>query len=642
MKNKETIIGWILIVILMGGYVFFGTKKAKEDQKVKQEQLKAEKLEKDREKAAQAFTSAANDTTKGNDTTKVAANIKKDSVAVSAQFGAFANATKGDEKLVVIENDLQKITLTSKGGQIKSVELKKYKTWDKKPLILFTDKTNSLSYLLPIENNQFIDTRQLYFEPTGDGFVVSGDSSKTFTMRLSAGEGKYFEQRFTLKGNSYLINYDISLVGLNTIIPNNNNFISVNWNNYLNNVEHNIQLERRYSALYYKYNQSDVGHIGEDKENEEMITDAPLEWISYKQQFFNTTLFSSKGDFHTGCKLKSKFKKDSVDYVKDFDARFTIPYNNTANQTYNFQLYIGPNSFNTLASLHKSVESIIKLSPDFWLFSWIRYITRVIIFIFSLFNSVHLNYGIIILLMTILLKVVLHPLTAKSIESSAKMKILAPEIAALKEKYGDDQTKFSQEQMKLFNRAGVNQFGGCLPMVIQMPILMAMYYFFPTSIELRQQPFLWATDLSSYDSIVTFSKVTLPVFGSTLNHISLFTILMTITSVGQAIMNNQLNPMNNQQPGMKYMPYIMPLFLMFMFNDFPAALTYYYLLQNLLGIGHQWIIQKFFIDDAKLRKQIEENKKNPKPVSGWQKRLADMQKQNEVRASGGSPKGRNK
>lgn len=639
MKNKETIIGYILLIVLFVGFSIYTTNKAQKELKAKQEQAKTEKLEKERQKALQPPASTVvtgSDSGKVVTTAEVIAKAEKDSTVASAQYGAFAGALKGEEKLFVIENDLQKITLTSKGGQIKSVELKKYKTWNKKPLILFTDKTNAISYQLPIENNQFADTRQFYFEPVGEPFVVSGDSSKTFALRLNAGNGKYFEQRFTLKGNSYLLNYDINLVGLNSIIPANNNFISVSWDNYLTNVEANLLYERRYSSLYYKYNKSDVGHIGEDKENEEFSAVAPLEWISYKQQFFNTTLFSPKGDFHTGCQLKSHYQKDSTGYVKEFVSKFTIPYNNTASQTYNFQYYIGPNSYNGLAAIDRNVESIIKLSPDFWLFSWIRYITRFIIWVFSWFNSVHLNYGIIILLMTLLLKLVLHPLTAKSIESSAKMKILAPELAALKEKYADDQTKFGQEQMKLYNRAGVSPFGGCLPLLIQMPILMAMYYFFPTSIELRQQPFLWATDLSSYDSIVTFSKFTLPIFGSTLNHISLFTILMTITSVGQAVMNNQLNAANAQQPGMKYMPYIMPLFLMFMFNDFPAALTYYYLLQNLLGIGHQWIIQKFFINEAKLRKQIEENKKNPKPVSSWQKKLADMQRQNEQRANGGA------
>lgn len=624
MKNKETLVGWILMIALMIGFVFYQNKKMIEEQKLKKEQQKTEQSKKATPPAPDKPTAGAANPVASTDNS---ASTTKDSTAANSQYGAFAAAATGEEKLFVIENDVEKITLTNKGGQIKSVELKQYKTWDKKPLILFTDKTNSIGYQFPIENNQVVDTRQFYFEPVGEGFTVSGDASKTFTLRLNAGDGKHLDQKFTLKGNSYLLGYDVSFVGLNKVIPSSNTYINATWSSTLSNVEHNLQLERRYSALYFKYNKSDVTHLNEDKENDELVFDAPLEWISFKQQFFNTTLFSNAGEFHKG-KLKTHFGKDETTYVKQYEANFTMPYKSADSVGYSMQYYIGPNDYNTLAKLNKDVESIIKLSPDFWLFSWIRYITRFIIWVFSWFNSVHLNYGIIILLMTIILKLVLHPLTAKSIESAAKMKILAPELAALKEKYGDDQTKIGQEQMKIYSKAGVSPFGGCLPLLIQMPILMAMYYFFPASIELRQQPFLWASDLSSYDAIVTFSTA-LPLIG---DHISLFTILMTITSVLQAVMNNQMNAMTNQQPGMKYMPYFMPVLLMFMFNNFPAALTYYYLLQNLLGVGHQWAIQKFFIDENKLRKQIEENKKNPKPVSSWQKKLADMQKQAEQRS----------
>jgi YidC/Oxa1 family membrane protein insertase len=207
------------------------------------------------------------------------------------------------------------------------------------------------------------------------------------------------------------------------------------------------------------------------------------------------------------------------------------------------------------------------------------------------------------------------------------MKVLKPEIDALKEKYGDDQQKIGTEQMKIYNKAGVSPFGGCLPMLLQMPILMSMYYFFPTSIELRQQPFLWATDLTSYDAIMTF-KTALPLIG---DHISLFTVLMTVTSVLFAVYNQAQSGMTNTQPGMQYMPYIMPVMLMFMFNSFPAALTYYYLLQNVFSIAQQWVIQKFFIDEAALHKKIEENKKNPKAKSSWQKKLEEIQKQAEQR-----------
>ena len=627
MKNRETIVGYILIIVLMVGFGIYQTKKAQDDLKKKREQQLTEQTEKLKDN--QSITSKV-DTALANNSQQVAAVkqadsstlLNGDSTALGQRFGIFSAAAKGEEKLFVLENDVEKVTLTNKGGQIKSIELKNYKTWDKKPLILFNNANNILSYQFSIDNNRQIDTKDFYFEAAGAAPSANGDSGTSITLRLNAGEGKYFEQRYTLKPKSYLMDYEVSLQGLNSLIPANNTFISADWESTLPNLERNIKLERRYSALYYRYLNSDVAHLSEDKEDDELRIDAPLEWISYKQQFFNTTLYSKSGEFHRG-KIKTHFNKDKEDYVKKYEANYTLPYSNQGANHYAFQLYTGPNSYNTLASLNWDLESIIKLSPDFWLFSWIRYITRFIIWVFSWFNSTHMNYGIIILLMTIMLKVILHPLTAKSIESAAKMKILAPELAAMKEKYGDDQAKFVTEQMKLYNRAGVSPFGGCLPLLIQMPILMAMYYFFPASIELRQQHFLWATDLSSYDSIVTFSTA-LPLIG---NHISLFTILMTITSVLQAVMNNQMNVAANQQPGMKYMPYFMPVLLMFMFNDFPAALTYYYLLQNLLGVGHQWVIQKFFIDDAKLRARIEENKKNPKPASSWQKKLADMQRQ---------------
>ncbi|MCW5909193.1 MAG: membrane protein insertase YidC [Chitinophagales bacterium] len=622
-KNKESVIGWLLIAVLMIGFIFYQNKKMAEEQAQKKAKAQTEKSDSLKVKEPVALPAVvATDSTSG---TITAEEVKVDSTTLTSEFGAFAAAATGEEKTFVIENDVQKITLTNKGGQIKSIELKKYKTWDKKPLILFTDKTNSLSYQFAIDNDRVIDTKNFFFEPVSESFTISGSDSASFVFRLKADNNKYFEQKYTLHGNSYMLGYAVNLIGLNNIIPANNTFIGVTWQNTLSNLEHNNELERRYSALYYRFNQSDVNHLSEDSETDEYVFDAPVEWISFKQQFFNSTLLS-KGDFNRG-KLKSIFSKENKNYVKKYEATFTLPYKNSETSSYNFQYYFGPNHYNSLSAYDRDLEAIIKLSPDFWMFSWIRYITRFIIFVFTVFEKLQLNYGIIILIMTLILKLALHPLTAKSIESAAKMKILAPEINALREKYGEDQGKLGQEQMKLYQRAGVSPLGGCLPLLLQMPILMAMYYFFPASIELRQEAFLWATDLSSYDAIVTWAT---PIFGQ--NHLSLFTILMTITSVVQAVMNNQMNAMGNQQPGMKYVPYIMPFMLMFIFNSFPAALTYYYLLQNLFGVLHQWIIQKFFIDEAKLRKQIEENKKNPKKPSGLMKRFADMQKEAEQRA----------
>jgi YidC/Oxa1 family membrane protein insertase len=636
MKNKETIIGWVLIAVLFVGFFFYQSKHVEEERKKKREEQATQQLDSlNKAKTVTASTVSKTDTgtiaavgtgtASDTNRTIIADKLTADTAAAQSKFGVFGNDATGEEQTYTIENDLLKIAISNKGGQIKSVELKDYKTWDKKPLVLLNDKNNSLSYQFIIDGERTIDTKDFYFEPVGEPFKVTGSNTKSIAFRLKAGDGRYFEQKYTLKGDSYMFDYNINMVGLDSIIPANNNYLSIAWNAKINSVEKDLTTERTHSALYYKYAKDNVDHLSDTKNEDENRFDTPLEWISYKQQFFNTTLFS-KGEIHSG-KLKTFYGKDDNSYVKSYTANFTVPYKSADSVSYAFQYYMGPNRYNTLKSYGNDFEDIIKLGPDFWMFSWIKYITRVIIIIFNLFDKLHLNYGIIILLMTLILKLALHPLTSKSIESSAKMKILAPELAALKEKYGDDQTKISQEQMKLYQRAGVSPLGGCLPLLLQMPILIAMYNFFPASIELRQQAFLWANDLSTYDSIYTFSK---PLFGS-IDHISLFTILMTITSVLQAVMNNQMNAMGAQQPGMKYMPYIMPVMLMFLFNKFPAALTYYYLLQNLLGVAHQWIIQKFFIDDAKLRKQIEENKKNPKAASGWQKKLQDMQKQNEQR-----------
>jgi YidC/Oxa1 family membrane protein insertase len=622
LKNKESVIGWILIALLMFGWMYYQGQKAQEEAKNNPKQsTKTQTAAKPAGSAPVALADSASTTTETDQ-----APATKDSARAASQYGAFAAAATGEEKTFVIENEVQKITLTSKGGLIKSIELKDYKTWDKKPMILFTDKTNTLTYQIPVSYESAVSTKDLYFEPVGSGFNIKGTDSASISFRLMAGDGKYFEQKYTLKGNEYLFGYDIAFVGLNGVIPQNFNAINAEWQSTLSSLEKNLEIERRYSALYYRENNGDVLHLDEDNESDKGSFDKEIDWISFKQQFFNTTLFSN-GKITKAGTVKSDFKKDDTGYVKKYVANFNIPYSSAANTAYHFEYFVGPNHYYTLSALDRNVEDIIKLGPNFWMFSWIKYITHVIIWVFSWFENLHLNYGIIILLLTLMLKVALHPLTAKSIESAAKMKILAPELTALREKYGEDQARMGQEQMKLYTRAGVSPLGGCLPLLLQFPILMAMYYFFPASIELRQEAFLWATDLSSYDSVLNWAT---PILGQT--HLSLFTILMTASSVVQAVMNNQMNAMGNQQPGMKYIPYVMPFMLMFMFNGFPAALTYYYLLQNLLGVGHQWITQKFLIDENKLRAQIEEHKKNPKPKSGWQKKLEDMQRQNEARA----------
>jgi YidC/Oxa1 family membrane protein insertase len=621
MENKNTLIGTILLGFLIFGLFYYTNQNKKPVSPASKAQT------------TQSQPGSANNVAMpiGSDSAMAAAPVSSaDSAAAIGQLGPFAAAASGTEREYVIENEVQKITISSKGGTIKSVLLKKYVTWDKKPLYLFTDKTQQFNYQFVISGNRIVNTKNLYFEPTGESFEVKGTEQKTITFRLRAGDGQYFEQKYTLKGDDYKVGYDVSVVGLDKVMPNSND-IQLTWTNTLQNLEHSVATERRYSALYYRYSSGDVAHLDEDKPAQQEALTGKADWVSFKQQFFNATIFG-KGLFSGS--VKADFAKEDKNYVKKYDATLIMDYHPAPSTTYPMSFYFGPNRYSTLKKSGDDFESIIKLSPDNFVFNWIKYITKfAIIPTFNILDAVHLNYGIIILILTILLKLVLTPLTWRAIKSGAFMKVLKPEIDGLKEKYGDDTQKISTEQMKIYQKAGVSPFGGCLPMVLQMPILLSMYYFFPNSIELRQQPFLWATDLSSYDAVMTWVT---PIFGQ--DHLSLFTVLMTITSILSAVYNQNQSGMANQQPGMQYMPYIMPVMLMFMFNGFPAALTYYYLLQNVLTVGQQWVMQKYFIDEAALHRKIEENKKNPVKKSGLMKKLEDIQKQAEAQKNQGKKK----
>ena len=347
-----------------------------------------------------------------------------------------------------------------------------------------------------------------------------------------------------------------------------------------------------------------------------------IEWVSFKQHFFNSTLFYEDGFENSSLAVTAD--NDDTAALKYYEASLRLPYRAGTDQSYDMSYYLGPNNYKILKRTGKDLEDLIQLSPDFFLFSWFSIVTKgIIIPIFNFLEKFFSSYGIIILIMTLMIKMVLFPLTFKSYKSAAAMRVLKPEIDALKEKFGDDQQKLGTEQMKLYSSAGVNPLGGCLPMVLQMPILLAMYYFFPSSIELRQEAFLWADDLSTYDVILNL-PFTIPMYGS---HVSLFTLLMFVSSILYATVQPQMSSGGPGGAQMKYMQYIFPVFLLFLFNSWPAGLTYYYFLSNIITYGQSWAAKKFFINEDKLRERIQANKKKPKKKSKWQQRLEDIQKQ---------------
>jgi YidC/Oxa1 family membrane protein insertase len=394
------------------------------------------------------------------------------------------------------------------------------------------------------------------------------------------------------------------------VIAPNTNYIDLNWNSRLLQQEKTHDAEEKVATVYYRYADDEPSKISETSEGKEDLK-TPVSWICFKQQYFNSTLIAPK--YFESAVVESK-KDETKTYVKKLSASITLPYNHGENESFDMQFYFGPNHYKTLSKYNIELQKIVTMG---WgIFGWVN--KYLVVNVFYFLNQFISSFGLIILLLTIIVKTILFPLVYRSYLSGAKMRILKPEIDEIKEKYGNDMTRIQQENMKLYRKAGVNPLGGCVPMLLQLPILFAMFQFFPSAFELRQQSFLWATDLSSYDSILDFG-FSIPFYG---NHISLFTILMTISTLVYTYFNNQLTTVNDQ---MKWISYIMPIVFLGFFNNYAAGLTYYYFLSNLATIGQQLLIRQF-VDDKALHAQMQENKKKPVTKSKFQSKLEEMAK----------------
>jgi YidC/Oxa1 family membrane protein insertase len=622
MFDRNTIIGLVLSAVLFMVFIYYTStnqrKQLAEDQKAAQER-QMDSIRNYAQKAASmpkpAPTPATPVATQGPDSGIV------HTPAVD-KYGPFSAAAAGKEQLTTIENDVIKLVISNKGGKVHSIELKKYKKFDKTPLLLALDRDFRFTYQFPLNDNRVISTEELYFTPPAKGFTVSGTGSNSVSFILPAGNGQYIEQKYTLHGNSYLVGYQTRFVNLSSIMPISANSINLKWAQTCRQQEKNITQERRYSGLYYQFKNGDVEHLGLTKNEDKQLTTS--NWLCFKQQFFNITLLNKTG--FTG-NVKSYFDVKELDYNKQYSAELFFPIQN-GNGTIDCDIYMGPNDYTALKKLDNGMEQIIPLASDIAVLKYIGLVNKfVIIPVFNLLKQVTTNYGIIIFILALLVRIVLTPLTYNSYKYSAIMQLLKPELDELKLKYKDDQQKLGTEQMKLYQKVGVNPLSGCIPVLLQMPILLAMYNFFPASIELRQSAFLWANDLSSYDAILTF-----PVLFGSFDHISLFTVLMTVTSILNAFITPQMSSQDN--PAMKYMPYIFPFMLFFVFNSFPAALTYYYLLFNVMSMAQQYIIKKFFIDEKKLHQELKDRKNKEPKKSGWMARLENMQKEQQQKASG--------
>ncbi len=603
--DKNSIIGYVLIFVIFAGWLVYSSNKTElEQQAQQQEQLRLDSI-------AQA--------NKIDSLERVASRPK---VAVNAEASVSTEASlpidstpiveEKPEEFFGINNSKIDIQLTSKGGSVNKVVLAEYQRADSTPLVLIEPGSNNFSYTIPLKSG-IVETSEL-------DFTVKEKSNDHITLEHKFATGGSIEQIYTLS-DGYLVDYAFRLVDLQENIARKHNSYSLAWDMRLPLQERTLDNERRVSTVYYKYkSEDDPDNLSETSDDDDDLQ-AGIHWLAFKQQFFMSTLIFPEGLDESGTTISVE-KPEDAEYVGEMMADLSLPYTFDNADEHKMQWYFGPNHYKTLKNLDLGMEGTIQLGH--WTFSWVN--KAVVIPVFHWLSKSIKSYGVIILLLTLMIKLVLIFPMYKSYLSTAKMKLLKPELEEIKEKANGDMTKVQQEQMKLYKKVGVSPFGGCLPQLVQLPILIALFRFFPSSIELRQKSFLWADDLSTYDNWLKFG-FDVPLLG---DHLSLFTLLMAGSSLLYTIYNQQSQAsMNNQ---MKYIMYLMPVMLLFWFNSYAAGLSYYYFLANMITFGQNFIFSKFIVDEDKIRLQMEANKKKKVTVkqSRFQKRLEEAAKKRGV------------
>ena len=635
MNNKNTLLGFALIAAILFGWMYFMTpskEQIAEQQRI-QDSIRRARLEEmalDSLRQAEQQRADAQLAALQTDTAMMAmdslGHAQQRQNALRDKYGVFAGSAEGEERFVTIENQLQRLTFSNKGGFLKQVELKDYKTYDSLPLIPFDPET-ALFDLSFFAQNRIVNTSQFYFKPYvngrpyngGDMKVAEGDSI-VFAQRLCTDDpNKYIEFVYTIPYDNYMLDFDIRTVGLKDVIANNADYMSIDWAVDLMKQEKSADRFADESVYFRSLNDKDVDHLVVNKDSEQTVTNK-LKWISFKQRFFCNVIVANDGFENAKMAMQNR-RSNNPRYYKSMSANIEVPYDyNAETNLIPMSLYFGPNHFKTLRSYKIGLQDQINLG-NFFLIRWINY---GVIAVFNWLSQYGWNYGIVILILTIIIKTLLFPLAFKSYKSSAITRVLKPEMDAINEKYPKEEDAMKKQQaiLNLQRQAGVSPASGCLPALLQFPILIAIFRFFPASIELRQQPFLWADDLSTYDSIVEFPKF----LG--MDHLSLFTILMTITTLIYTWVNNkQMDYSSNpQMKPMKWMMYLMPIMFFAIFNNYSAGLSYYYMLVNIITFIQMFVFRKM-IDENKVRATIEANKKKPVKKSNFQKRLEEAQKQ---------------
>ncbi len=629
--DKNTVIGLLLIFLLFLGFSFYQTGKNKKIRE-EQEELMAQEAAKQRK---DSLNLSLTDTAAAAQTT-----TPKDSLLSPAQV--FSNAQIADENDYVVETDKAIYKFSKKGGYLKSAILKdvyRYTPKDsaKKVLELFEGGTNIMGINLMLHDQTELSTLDCYFIAEGGDTMKFNGTDGSLILRLYPNckgdsvqcgmldNASYIEYAYSFKKDDYRFGFKVRFVNMEQYLYPNKHSYTLTWSAQPKTVEKNYEYEKNLTSIYYMDNVDEVENLDERKDDKKDFT-SPLKWVSFKQQFFTTSLIVDDEPFQSGSLSVTSLDKSEKSVLKNCNAELDFEVKDLNKGDFGMSMYVGPNQYKLLKTYGLKLERQVPLGWGFFLLHWINRFA--IIPIFNWLEAYGLNYGIIILILTIILKVVLLPVGYKTYMSSAKMRALKPEIEAINARYPkeDDMMKKQQATMNLYRSAGVSPAGGCLPMLLQMPILIAMYRFFPAAYELRQKSFLWAEDLSTYDSIWDFGH-NIPLYG---DHMSLFTILMTIATLVYTWLNNKLmNPTQgnkDQQRMMNIMMYMMPIMFLFMFNNFASALTYYYLLFNLATFAQMFIF-RVAVNEDKLRLKMQENMKKPVKKSKWQLKMEEMQKQ---------------
>ncbi len=600
--DRNSVVGFFLLIALLVAYVAYNQYSQQEYQKARvEDSLANARIHPKPQMAAQPASIPS---------------PVEDSARVS---DSLAEPQALPEERVRLSNESLELVFSTLGAQPQKAILKEYKTSRGDSLILFDGPENRLSAVLPIRNGA-LATDDLYYtyrEETGP------EGEKTLHFRSDISENESVIISYTLPREGYMLKAKMQLLGMHA------DQVPLTWQTQALHTEKDIETERMNAQVYYRQTDKDHDYYTINS-NGKFKVDKPVHWVGFRLQYFATALILESGFSEFSANSSTQFEDSHI--VARNQNQFMAPLSQNSLE---LSWYVGPNHYQTLRSYHIGLDDMVPLG--YGVMAFVKYINKwLIIPIFNVLSQFISNYGIIIMLMTIIIRLLLSFFTYKSYLSAAKMRVLKPEIDALREKYGEDQQKFGMEQMKLYRTAGVNPLGGCLPMLLQLPILFAMYYFFPTSIELRQEPFLWANDLSTYDSIARL-PFTIPFYGS---HVSLFTILMTASSLFLALYNRNMTVQDPNNPMLKWMPYVFPFLLIGVFNKMAAALTFYYFFSNLISILQQFIIQKYIIDEDAIHRKIQENKNKPNTPSKWQQRLEEMQKKQMERAKVAPRKGK--